>query len=219
MSLIDLSHVLADGVHTYPELPAPKIRPWKTHAETAEHYAPGVGFHFGHVEMLGNSGTWIDAPFHRYEDGKDIADLPLERLADLDAIVVRPDLRAGPAIGPEAFAGLALRGRAILIATGWSRHWNTTVYAGGGHPFLTRTAAEHVLEAGAVFLGVDSINVDDTEDGERPVHSLLLANDVPIGEHFTNLEALPSEGLRLHAAPVKARGLGTFSVRAYAVLP
>ncbi|MEM7305163.1 MAG: cyclase family protein [Planctomycetota bacterium] len=218
MALIDLSHPLEDGVHTYPNLPAPKISDYRTHAETAPDYAPGVGFHFGKVEMLGNTGTWVDAPYHRYEDGADLAELPLERLADLDALVLRPDLSRGPAIGPELFRGQRLRGRAVLVVTGWSRHWATPTYAAGGHPFLTRAAAEALLEGGCAFLGVDALNVDDTDDGERPVHSLLLAEGVPIGEHFTNLDALPTEGARLHAAPVKARGLGTFPVRAYAVL-
>ncbi len=217
--MIDLSHTLEHGMHTYPDLPGPEVSDFLTHAETAHRYAPGVGFHFAKIEMLGQTGTWVDAPLHRYENGKDVADLPLERLADLDACLVRPDLSRTRAIEPEVFAGLDLRGRAVLIATGWSRHWRSDVYAAGGHPFLTRDTAELLLESGAALVGVDSLNVDDTSDPERPVHSLLLANDMPIAEHMTNFDALPEGPFRFHAVPVKAKGMSTFPVRAFAVAP
>jgi kynurenine formamidase len=163
--------------------------------------------------MVANTGTYVDAPFHRFEDGLDLAELPLSSLADLPGQVVRSD---DAAIGPEAFAGLDLHGHAVLVHTGWDRHWGTAKYL-SGHPFLTEEAAGYLLEAGAALVGIDSLNIDDIRRGSRPVHTALLGADIPIVEHLTNLEALPAGGFRFHAAPVKVRAFGTFPVRAYAV--
>jgi kynurenine formamidase len=166
--------------------------------------------------MVANTGTYVDAPFHRFEGRADVSELPLERLAHLEACVVSadPDRRA---IGPESFAHLDLRGKAVLIHTGWSRHFRTPAYF-ERHPFVTRSAALALVEAGVAFVGIDSLNIDDTADGARPAHTLLLGADIPIGEHFTHLDALPARGARLHAVPVKVRAMGTFPVRAYAVV-
>jgi arylformamidase len=164
----------------------------------------------------GEHGHYVDAPFHRYAGGADLADLPLDRIADLDALVVSVDPEQRE-IGPRAFPAVDLRGRALLIHTGWSRHFGTPAYF-EGHPYLTRAGAQSLVEAGVAFVGIDSLNIDDTADGARPAHSLLLGAGIPIGEHFTNLAALPATGARLHAVPVKVRSMGTFPVRAYAVV-
>lgn len=219
MGLIDLSHVVEHGMTTYPGLPGPLVCDFLSRADSEAHYAPGTRFQIGKVELVANTGTYVDAPFHRWEEGADLSELALERLADLDALVLRHDPEAPPAIGPELFRGQELRGRAVLVHTEWARHWRSATYGAGGHPYLTAEAAELLVEARAAFVGIDSLNIDDTGDGRRPVHTALLGAGIPIGEHFTNLGALPAEGARLHAVPVKLRGMGTFPVRAYALAP
>jgi arylformamidase len=164
--------------------------------------------------MVANTGTYVDSPFHRYADGKDLSELPLESLVDLDGIVVR---HAGRAIGRSAFGDLDLRGKAVLIHTGWDRHWGTEQYF-EGHPFLTAEAAQHIAESGAALAGIDSLNIDDTADLSRPVHSILLRAGVPIAEHLCNLGALPAGGFRFFAASVKVKRFGTFPVRAFAIV-
>jgi kynurenine formamidase len=215
--MVDLSHEVADGVVTYRGLPAPVISDFLTREESRSRYAPGTEFHIGQIEMVANTGTYLDSPFHRYPDGADMAGLDLKVLADLPATVVRhlePDERA---VGPESFAGLTLRGRAVLVHSGWARHWGQERYC-EGHPFLTRDAAELLVEQGAVLVGMDTYNVDDTMDGTRPAHSLLLRAGIPIVEHLTGLERLPDEGARFFAVPVKVKGLGSFPVRAFAIV-
>lgn len=207
MPLIDLSHTLAHGVNTYPGLPAPAVCDFLSREASRARYAPGTEFHIARIDMVSNSGTYVDSPFHRFADGADLAELPLERLADLEIVVVTAD---------EILKGAEIANRAVLVHTGWSRNFGTTAYF-EGHPFLTARHAEALL--GAAFVGIDSLNIDDIRGGERPVHTALLQAGIPIGEHFTNLERLPKRGARLHAAPVKFRGVGTFPVRAYAVVP
>jgi kynurenine formamidase len=216
VALIDLSHDVEAGMQTYPGLPGPSICDFLSREASRARYAPGTEFQIGKIELVANTGTYVDSPFHRFADGADLAALPLARLADLELIVVSPRQR-GRAIGAEAFKGLALRGKAVMVNTGWSRHWRTVEYL-SGFPHLTADAAELLIGAGAAFVGIDSLNIDSTDDGSRPVHTLLLGNGIPIGEHFTNLGALPATGARLHAAPVKVKGMGTFPVRAYAVV-
>lgn len=213
---IDLSHTVEDGLITYKGLPAPIICDYLSHEASREHYAADTTFHIGKVEMVANSGTYIDAPFHRFADAKDIADLALPSLADLDGVVVRvdPERRV---IDADVFADLEVAGKAVLVHTGWSRHWRTDSYF-EGHPFLTEAAAIHLREAGAMLVGIDSLNIDDTNDGRRPVHTILLGADILIVEHLTRLDALPDTGFRFSAVPVKMRGLGSFPVRAFAVL-
>jgi kynurenine formamidase len=212
--LIDVSHAIEDGTVTYPGLPAPIICDFLSREASKAQYAEGTSFHIGRIDMVANTGTYVDAPFHRFEDGKDLAELPLDSIADLQGIVVASEELA---IGPDAFADLNLRGKAVLVRTGWDRHWGTPDYL-AGHPFLTEAAANHLLEAGAALVGIDSLNIDDTRGGSRPVHTILLGAGIPIVEHLCNLAALPAQGFRFHAAPVKVRAFGTFPVRAYAVV-
>lgn len=216
--LVDLSHAVGHGLVTYPGLPAPAIGTFLTHEESRGRYAPGTEFHIGRIEMVANTGTYLDAPFHRFRQGADVSELPLERLAELPGRVVDapPGVRA---IGPGALpAAEALRGHAVLVRTGWSRHFGSPAY-GEGHPFLTGAAGETLAAAGAALVGIDSLNIDDTAAGARPVHTALLAAGIPVVEHLTGLDALPDDGFRFFAVPVKVRGLGTFPVRAFAVLP
>jgi kynurenine formamidase len=213
--LIDLSHTVEHGMITYKGLPAPIVCDYLSREASRQLYAPGTEFHIGRIEMVANTGTYLDSPFHRYADGKDLSELSLERLADLEAVVVRWD-RRGRAVGPSAFRGRPIRGKAVLIDTGWSAHWRTDRYF-EGHPFLMRDAAEYLKEAGATLVGIDSFNIDDTDDMARPVHSTLLGAEIPIVEHLTGLERMPEEGSRFFAVPVKVKGMGTFPVRAFGV--
>lgn len=212
--LVDLSHTVEDGMLTYKGLPAPIICDFLSHEASREHYAPGTEFHIGRIDMVANTGTYIDAPFHRYADGKDLSELPLESLADLDTVIVRAPFDRGRAIDASAFTGLHVNGKAVLIHTGWNRHWRTDSYF-EGHPFLTADAARLLHEMGVALVGIDSLNIDDTADGHRPVHSTLLRYDIPIIEHMTGLETLPDIGGRLFAVPVKVKSFGTFPVRAF----
>ena len=214
--LIDVSHEVADGLVTYPGLPAPLVCDYLSREASRSHYSEGTTFQIGGIEMVANTGTYLDSPFHRYQEGVDLAGLDLSRLADLDGIVI--DARGrGRALGTGLFQGLELSGRAVLVLTGWDERWATPAYF-EGHPYLTRKAAELLVEADPGLVGIDSLYIDDTADGERPVHTLLLGAGIPIVEHLCNLQALPGSGFRFHAAPVKVRGMGTFPVRAYGVL-
>jgi len=216
-TLVDVSHVVADGTITYPGLPAPVITDHLSRAASRSRYAPGTEFQMGKIEMVANTGTYVDAPFHRYADGADLAKLPLEHVANLDGVVVRCVGRAERAIDRDAFAGVAVRDRAVLVHTGWDRHWGTAAY-GVGHPFLTCAATAALVEAGARLVGIDSLNIDDTADGTRPAHSLLLGAGIPIAEHLCGLERLPDTGFRFFAVPVKVSGMGSFPVRAFAMV-
>ena len=216
LRFVDLSHTIHDGLVTYPGLPAPKVSEYLDRATSRDRYASGTEFSIGRIELVANTGTYLDAPSHRYEDGHDLAELPLETLADLPGVVVRAP-RGVRALGAELFEEKELGGRAVLVDTGWARHFGTPAY-GSGHPFLTREAAELLVERGAVLVGIDSLNIDDTSTGERPVHSLLLERDVRIVEHLVSLERLPDSGFRFFAVPVKVRGMGSFPVRAFAIL-
>jgi arylformamidase len=213
MRIFDLSHTVEHGMITYKGLPAPLICDFLSRERSREIYAPGTEFHIGRIDLVANTGTYVDSPFHRYADGKDLAQLPLESLAELDAVVVRASERA---IGPDVFRGAEMRGKAVLVHTGWDRHWRTDAYF-EGHPFLTRGAAALLRDAGAALVGIDSYNIDDTADGSRPAHTILLGAEIPICEHLCNLGSLPGGRLRFSAVPVKVSGLGTFPVRAYAV--
>lgn len=216
--LVDLSHTVHDGLVTYKGLPAPIVCDFLSREASKEHYEEGTSFHIGRIDMVANTGTYVDSPFHRFAHGKDLSELELESLANLPGVCVRVgSAGAGRAIGPEAFQDLDVTGKAVLVHTDWARHWDTAAYF-EGHPYLTRASAEWLRDNGAVLVGIDSYNIDDVEDRERPVHTTLLGADVPIAEHLCGLEQLPDSGFVFHAAPVKVRGMGTFPVRAYAVL-
>jgi kynurenine formamidase len=219
MSLIDLSHMVEHGMTTYPGLPGPIICDFMSREASRAKYAPGVEFQIGKIEMVANTGTYLDSPFHRYPDGKDLSQLPLESLAGLEAVVVRVPPGSARAIAPAAFQGTDIEGKAVLVQTGWDVHWRTERYL-SGHPFLTGDAAEFLLDQGVTLVGIDSLNIDDTDDGTRPVHSVLLGADVPIVEHMCNLSRLPERDFRFFAVPAKVAGFGTWPVRAFGhVLP
>jgi len=214
---IDLSHTVEDGLITYRGLPAPVICDFLSREESRSHYAPGTEFQIGQITMCSNTGTYVDSPFHRYPDGTDLAGLPLDRLADLDAVVIDVSGSADRAIDRTHLLPYDVGGKAVLVNTGWDRHWRSDAYF-ENHPFLTASAADHLVHEDVALVGIDSLNIDDTADGTRPVHSTLLAAGIPICEHMTNLSALPASGLRFSAVPVKVSGMGTFPVRAYARL-
>lgn len=217
--LVELNHVVTAGMTTYPGLPGPEITPHLTREQSRSHYAPGVEFAIDRISMVGNTGTYLDSPYHRFAGGADLAALPLESVADLPAVVVRLDDSDERGIGPRALAAFDLAGAAVLLHTGWDRHWGTEAY-GQPAPFLTEPAAKLLAEAGARLVGIDSVNIDDTDGGgHRPAHSILLGAGIPVLEHLTRLADLPVTGARLHAAPPRVRDFGTFPVRAYAVVP
>lgn len=215
--LVDLSHAIEDGMITYKGLPAPIVCDHLSREQSRAHYAEGTEFQIGKLTMVANTGTYIDAPYHRYADGKDVSGFDLDEVAGLAGVVVRVAGMAGRAIGRETFLPLDVRGKAVLVHTGWDRYWRTDRYF-EGHPFLTADAAGHLRDAGVRLVGIDSLNVDDTADGRRPVHTALLGAGIPIVEHLCGLEQLPIDGFRFSAVPVKVKGMGTFPVRAYATL-
>jgi arylformamidase len=213
MTLVDLSHTIENGMITHKGMPGPLVCDYWSHEESRVHYDEGTEFQIGRIDMVSNTGTYVDSPFHRFPDGKDLSQLPLEPLAGREAVVVD----AVGAIAPDVLAGLDLRGRAVLFRTGWDEKWRTEEYL-EGHPFLTAETAEALLAAGAAIVGIDSHNVDDTSGGSRPAHTTLLRNEIPIVEHLTGLGPLPPHGARFYAVPVKVKAFGTFPVRAFAEL-
>ncbi len=201
---------------TYKGLPAPLICDFLSREVSRERYAHGTEFQIGRIDMVGNTGTYLDSPFHRYADGADLADLQLAALADLECLVVatgsEPRCIERLPLTPEA-----VRGRAVLVHTGWDRHWRTDQYF-ESHPHLSERLARWLVDAGAVLVGIDSFNIDCTDTGARPVHTVLLAATIPIVEHLRGLEQLPARGARFFAVPPKVRGFGTFPVRAFALV-
>ncbi|MEA3041940.1 MAG: arylformamidase [Sphingomonadales bacterium] len=210
--LVDLSHVIEGGMVTYKGLPGPHICDFWTREHSAGFYEDGSTFQIGRIDMVANTGTYLDAPFHRYADGADLADLALERLAALEGLVVRSQAMA---VDAQAFEALDVAGKAVLVHTGWDRHWRAAAYY-ENHPYLTEAAAHLLAERGARLVGIDSHNIDDTRGRRRPVHTILLGAGVLVCEHLTNLGALPEENFRFSAAPPKVAGMGTFPVRAFA---
>ncbi len=216
-SIIDVSHTVEHGMITYKGLPAPVISDFLSREASRNSYASGTEFHIGRIEMVANTGTYLDSPFHRYADGRDLSELPLESLADLEGITIRVSDDESRAIRKSVFDGYELRGKAVLIQTGWSRRWRSESYY-ESHPFLTAEAAQALVNAEAALVGIDSYNIDDTADGRRPAHTLLLKANIPIVEHLCNLESLPESGYRFFAVPVKVKEFGTFPVRAFAIV-
>ena len=214
---IELSHPIEHGMVTYKGLPGPVIADYLSRESSRERYDGGDEFQIGKIEMVANTGTYVDSPFHRFDGGADVAALPLERLADLEGVVVRRPFGGGLAIDADAFAGLDPRGKAVLVATGWDRHWRTDAYF-ENHPFLTAAAARLLADGGAAIVGIDSHNIDDTRGRRRPVHTALLGAGIPICEHLCRLDQLPDAGFRFFAVPPPVRGLGTFPVRAFGIV-
>ena len=239
-TLMDLSHTIEHGMITYKGLPAPVISDHLTREASRAVYATGTEFHIGKIEMVANTGTYLDSPYHRYAEGKDLAALPLESLAYLEGIVVRhvggaerelerarfPNMEtvaerviADRAITATVLQHLDVKAKAVLFHTAWDMRWRTDDYSNGRHPYLSADAAEFLVQAGAALVGIDSYNIDDTADGQRPAHSILLGAGIPIVEHLCGLRELPNTGFQFFAVPVKVRNFGTFPVRAFAMVP
>jgi len=215
--LVDLSHVIEEGMTTYKGLPGPHLCDFWSRETSAANYDDGSTFQIGRIDMVANTGTYIDSPFHRYADGKDLAGLSLESLADLPGLVIRKPYEQGLATNVADFEGFEVQGRAVLVHTGWDRHWRTDSYF-GDHPFLTADAADWLAENGAALVGIDSCNIDYMHVRARPVHTRLLGAGIPICEHLTGLGRIPDIGFRFSAVPPKIAGMGTFPVRAHALL-
>ncbi|MGZ8345683.1 MAG: cyclase family protein [Allosphingosinicella sp.] len=214
--LIDLSHTIEHGMVTFRGLPGPRICDYWTREQSAEYYDDGSTFQIGRIDMVANTGTYLDTPFHRFADGADLAAIDLEQLAALPALVVRADHAShGLATDADRFEGLDVAGKAVLVHTGWDRHWRSEAYL-SDHPFLTDAAAQLLVERGARLVGIDSHNIDDTRTNSRPVHTILLGAGVLVCEHLTGLERLPDAGFTFTAVPPKIVGMGTFPVRAFA---
>ena len=216
--LVELSHVIRAGLVTYPGLPGPSIAPYLTREASREQYAPGTEFAIDQLTLVGNTGTYLDAPYHRYPDGADLSSIPLEATVDLPAAVVRVAGTGQRAIDVGAVAGLDVRGRAVLLHTGDDTRFGSPGYADGAH-FLTRAGAAWLAASGAALVGIDAVNIDDTGDRTRPAHTLLLAAGIPVVEHLTGLGQLPPAGARFTAVPLRIEGFGTIPVRAFARLP
>jgi arylformamidase len=213
--LIDVCHSIEDGMITYKGLPAPVITDHLTREDSRNHYAPGTEFHIGKIEMVANTGTYLDTPFHRYARGRDLAQLDLYSVANLDGVVVRCSENE---IDIGAFSDLDVKGKAVLLHTGWDKHWRTEEYFSGNHPFLTRDGATYLAKSEAALVGIDSYNIDSTTDTSRPAHSILLGHDIPIVEHLCGLGDLPDTGFKFFAVPVKIKRFGTFPVRAFGLV-
>ena len=212
---VDISHTVEHGMITYKGLPAPVISDFLSREDSRKHYAEGTQFNIARIDMVANTGTYIDSPFHRYERGKDLAHLDLSAIANVNGIVIH---RSERVISEEVFAGIEVKGKAVLFHTGWDQHWRTETYSNGEHPFLTEGAANYLAKGGAAIVGIDSYNIDSTTDGRRPAHTVLLGHDIPIVEHLCGLSELPDSGFKFFAVPVKVRHFGTFPVRAFAIV-
>lgn len=213
--LIDLSHTIQNELITYKGLPAPIICDFLSREQSKHFYEDGTTFQIGKIEMVSNTGTYVDCPFHRYQHGKDLSEVELERFAELDGLVIRVPFTERLAITPEQFLNHDVKDKAVLVHTGWAQYWNTDAYY-EGHPYLTKEAAEYLSDAGAKLVGIDSHNIDNTEGRSRPVHTILLGAEILICEHLCNLESLPYSGFKFSAVPPKFKGMGTFPVRAMA---
>jgi len=213
--IVDLSHPIEHGMITYPGLPGPEVSAHLTREASRSHYAPGTEFHIGRISMVANTGTYVDVPFHRYPDGADLAAVPLEGLADLEGMLV--DCRGRERIDADVLRGGLVRGRAVLLRTDWSRHWGSEDYF-RGHPYLDESGASWLAEQGAAVVGIDSLNIDATDTGERPAHTILLGAGIPVVEHLCELHQVPPAGFHFTVAPPAVTGLGTFPVRAFAIV-
>lgn len=216
MAFVDLSHVVTHGMTTYPGLPGPQLSEHLSFADSRERYTAGTEFRIGAIWLVANTGTYLDTPAHRFPDGHDLSELPLERCADLPVVVMDSP---GPVIDADLLDELDLEGAAVLFRTRWDRHWGTARYGDADHPHLCVDAARALVDGRAALVGIDSVNIDDTTGGERPVHTTLLAAGIPVVEHLTRLGSIPPMGARFSAVPVPVQGMGTFPVRAYVTFP
>lgn len=217
--LIDVCHTIEDGMVTYKGLPGPIITDHLSREASRSHYASGTEFHIGKIEMVANTGTYIDSPFHRYAEGQDLSALDLYAIANVDGVVIRWQDTSQREIPADVVNAVDLEGKAILFQTDWDWHWRTEEYSNGHHPFLSEEAARYLVENRVALVGIDSYNIDDTNGNHRPVHSILLAHNIPVVEHLCGLRELPSSGFKFFAVPVKIRKFGTFPVRAFGLVP
>ncbi len=215
---VEVSHPIEPGMRTYPGLPPPEAEVTMDYDTSLERYQHQAEFFIASLHLCGNTGTYVDAPIHRFRNGLDLAEIPLYRLAQLPVALFDATRIGGRAIGPELFNGRDVEGKAVLVRTDWSRYWGSERYF-EPNPYLTADACQHLVRQGAFFVGIDSLNVDDIEASARPAHTILLGAGMPICEHMTNLSALPEEGAILHAVPIAWRGGASFPVRAYAIIP
>jgi len=215
VQLIDLSHIIENGLVTYKGLPAPVICDYLSRENSRKFYEEGTEFQIGKIEMVANTGTYLDCPFHRFEHGKDLSEITLESFTDIEGMVIHVPFTDTLSVTPEHFKGHEVRNRAVLVHTGWDKHWNTELYY-ENHPYLTKEAAEYLRDNGAKLVGIDSHNIDDTRGRSRPVHTTLLGSEILIVEHLCNLYSLPDNGFTFSAIPPKFKGVGTFPVRAMA---
>lgn len=215
--IVDLSHEIVDGMITHPGIPAPSISAFLTHEASTGRYAPGTTFEIGRIDLVANTGTYVDTPAHRCPGGQDLTGLELERVVDVDRVLVDCRGATERGIGPESFQGVDVRGRAVLVSTGWDEHWGTPAYL-SDNPFLTGAAAEWLVASGAALVGIDSLNVDSLTDTNRPAYTAILRAGIPLVEHLTSLGALPPTGWRFFAVPPRIRGMATFPVRAFAIV-
>lgn len=215
--LIDLSHTIEEGIITYKGLPTPIICDYLSREDSKQYYEEGTSFQIGKIELITNTGTYLDCPFHRFEDGKDLAQIGLESFVDLEGIVIRVPYTKQLAITKADLIGYELKDKAVLFQTDWSKYWNTDQYF-ENHPFVTKGAALYLKEQKVKLVGIDSHNIDDTRTNSRPTHTVLLGAEILIVEHLCNLKALPITGFTFSAIPPKFKGVGTFPVRAMAKL-
>lgn len=217
MRFIELNHVIRNGMITYKGLPGPSISEYISREESRNHYDPGTEFSISKIDMVGNTGTYIDSPYHRYPDGKDFESILLKDLAHLDGVVIRipPEIQS---IGIELFYEKNIKNKAVLINTGWSNNWGTDQYFNGEHPYITKEAAEYLVKEEVCIVGIDSYNIDDINDRSRPAHSILLKAEIPIIEHMCNLEKLPDSGFWFYAVPERIMGMASLPVRAFAMI-
>ena len=213
--LVDLSHPIEAGMTTYPGMPGPVITDYLSRADSKGRYDPGTEFNIGRIEMIANTGTYLDTPFHRFEEGFDLAGLPLEKVADLSGVCLQAP---GPEVGADVLYDLDVTGRAVLFATGWDRHWRTEHYGDPSHPFVSAGLVDALVAGGVALVGIDSVNIDDTRGGGRPAHTGLLEAGIPVVEHLTGLDQLVDTEFRFYAVPALIRGMGSFPVRAFAVV-
>ena len=213
--LIDLSHPIEAGMTTYPGMPGPVITDYLSRADSRGRYDPGTEFNIGRIEMIANTGTYLDTPFHRFEAGFDLAGLPLEKVADLPGLCLEA---VDTELDPEILNEADVAGRAVLFATGWDRHWRTEQYGDPSHPFVSSELVKALVAGGAALVGIDSVNIDDTRGGSRPAHTGLLEAGIPVVEHLTGLDQLVDRAFRFYAVPPLIQGLASFPVRAFALV-
>lgn len=217
---IDLSHSIENGTVTYPGDPPALIELTLDRKLTSKLNGGGTtsGVEINTIKMVSTSGTYIDAPYHVFEDGKKIKDYPIEKLVNLPSIVVKiPENRNY--FDVQDISGINVKGKAVLFFSGHDKFFMTPEY-GKNAPYLTIELANILVEKGAIFVGIDSPLIDNMEKQSElgiPVHYKLLGADIPICEDLANLELLPTDGFTITALPAKV-ALESFPARVFATV-